>query len=48
MSEWLLWVVGLCYVGTAIDLYLRGNSGLALAFLSYAIANLGLIMAARA
>ena len=46
MSVWLLWIVGACYVGTAIDLYLRGQGGLALAFASYAIANFGLIAAA--
>ena len=32
MSEWLLWIVGVCYAGTAIDLYLGGKEGLAIAF----------------
>lgn len=48
MSEWLLAVVGVCYVGTAVDLWLRGQPGLALAFASYAAGNVGLILAARA
>ena len=47
MSEFLLMVVGVCYIGTALDLYGRGQQGLAIAFAAYAIANLGLIMAAR-
>lgn len=43
MSEWLLALVSVAYLGTAVDLAMRGNMGLALAFISYGIANLGLI-----
>lgn len=48
MSTWLLWVVGICYIGTAIDLWWHGNPGLGLAFAAYAVANFGLIWAAKA
>lgn len=43
MSITLLWVVTGCYVVTAIDLGAAGRPGLALVFLAYALANLGMI-----
>jgi hypothetical protein len=46
MSVWQLWIVGGLYAWTAIDLYRRGEVGLAVAFLAYAVANFGLIAAA--
>lgn len=47
MSEWLLAATGIAYLATAVDLYLRGQPGLALTFAGYAIANVGLIMAIK-
>ena len=47
MSEWLLAATGIAYLATAVDLYLRGQPGMALAFAGYALANVGLIMAVK-
>ena len=44
MSSWLIGVVALIYLWVAVDLFLKGSHGLALAFLAYALANVGLIM----
>lgn len=43
MSVALLWVVTGCYAVTAWDLYLANRPGLALVFVAYALANLGMI-----
>lgn len=45
MSEWLLALVGLAYLVTAVDLFRRGQAGLALAFVGYFVGNVGLIIA---
>ena len=47
MSEWLLAAVSAAYLGTAVDLMLRGQHALAVAFLCYAIANVGLIVSIK-
>lgn len=47
MSEWLLAATGVAYLVTAVDLYLRGQVGLALTFAGYALANVGLIMTVK-
>lgn len=47
MAEWLLGLVGVAYLATAIDLYSRGHVGMALAFAGYFIGNIGLILAVR-
>lgn len=44
MSAWLLSVVSLLYAGTAVDLWLRDNHALSVAFAAYAIANVCLIL----
>ena len=36
-------LVTLCYVGVAVSLYWEGRSGMSLAFVGYAIANIGFI-----
>ena len=41
MSIGLLLGVGLVYVAVAIDLWWQGKVGLGLAFLAYALANVG-------
>ena len=47
MSEWLIAACGLAYAVTAVDLYQRGDYGLALTFAAYAAANAGLVMAMK-
>lgn len=41
MSAPLLLLVGLVYLGVAVDYWLAGRPGLAWAFVAYALANLG-------
>ncbi len=46
MSAWLIAVVGVVYTVVAIDLLLKGNVGLGVAFVGYALGNVGLYMEA--
>ena len=41
MSRWLLLLVGVVYLGVAYGYYRDRRPGMALAFIAYAIANLG-------
>lgn len=45
MSGWLIGLVGLIYLGVAVSEYRGGNTGMALTFVGYSVANVGLIMA---
>ena len=45
MGPLLLGVVALIYAAVAADYWLKGNAGMALAFLAYALANVGFIIA---
>lgn len=47
MSGSLIIGVGVIYLVIAVDLYLKGQGGLALAFAGYSLSNIGLFMAAR-
>lgn len=47
MSAPLLWIVSAIYFGVAIDFGYRDNPGMCIAFLAYAVANIGLIVASR-
>tara|TARA_R110000822_G_scaffold263048_6_gene387394 strand:- start:807 stop:950 length:144 start_codon:yes stop_codon:yes gene_type:complete len=47
MSGWLIIVTGLIYAVCAIDLGLKGNTALAIAFAGYSFSNIGLWMAAK-
>lgn len=47
MSTWAIAVCGVLYLVTAFDLWRQGQVGLALTFLFYACANVGLLMAAH-
>jgi hypothetical protein len=47
MSSPLILVVGLVYLAVAIDQWRKGDSGMAIAWLGYALANVGLAMSAR-
>ncbi len=45
MSIWLIGIVTIIYLGVAISYWLEGNKGLCITFVSYAGANIGLIIA---
>jgi len=46
MSAWLIAVVGIVYTVVAIDLLMKGSTGLGIAFVGYALGNVGLYMEA--
>jgi hypothetical protein len=46
MSAWLIAAVGVVYTIVAIDLIVKGNTGLGIAFVGYALGNVGLYMEA--
>lgn len=46
MSAWLIAIIGVVYTIVAIDLLRKGNTGLGIAFVGYAIGNIGLTMEA--
>lgn len=45
MAGWLILVVGAIYLVVAGDLFLKGQHGLGIVFLFYALANVGMYMA---
>jgi hypothetical protein len=47
MSATLIAIVGLVYAFVAMNLYINGKPGLALAFAGYAVSNIGLYLEAR-
>lgn len=47
MSTPLILCVGVVYLLVAVDQWRKGDSGMALAWLGYALANVGLAMNAR-
>jgi hypothetical protein len=46
MSAWFIAAVGVVYAVVAIDLIVKGNTGLGIAFVGYALGNVGLYMEA--
>jgi hypothetical protein len=44
MSSTLIAIIGVVYLGVCIDLFLKGSLGLSIAFLGYAIGNVGMYM----
>jgi len=48
MAPWLIALTGGIYLVVAADLALHNKPGLALAYLGYSFANVGLYLAARA
>jgi len=44
MSSTLIAIIGVIYLGVCIDLFLKGSVGLSIAFLGYAIGNVGLCL----
>ena len=47
MAAWLIAVIGVVYLVVAVQLLLEGKTGLGIAFLGYALGNVGLTLAAR-
>ena len=47
MSAWLIAMIGVVYLVVAVDLLLKGNTGLGIAFIGYSLGNVGLYLAAR-
>jgi hypothetical protein len=47
MASWLIAGVGIVYLVIAVDLLIRGNWGLGIAFLGYCLGNVGLYLEAR-
>lgn len=47
MNTSLLWVVACIYLGVSVQFAMLGQKGNALAWLSYAVANVGFALAAR-
>jgi hypothetical protein len=48
MSSTLIAIVGVVYAVVAVDLIIKGNTGLGIAFVGYALGNVGLYMEASA
>lgn len=46
MSAWLIAIVGVVYTFVALDLLFKGNTGLGVAFIGYAVGNVGLYIEA--
>jgi hypothetical protein len=47
MSSWLIAIIGVVYLFVAVDLYIKGQLGLSIAFLGYSLGNVGLFMEAK-
>ena len=47
MASWLIALVGIVYTIVAIQLLVTGKTGLGIAFIGYALGNVGLFMEAR-
>lgn len=47
MSKTLILAVGAVYLAIAVDQWIKGEKGMALAWLGYSLANCGLAMAAK-
>ena len=46
MASWLIATIGVVYLVVAGDLFVKGQTGLGIAFLGYALGNVGLYMEA--
>jgi hypothetical protein len=47
MASWLIAGIGVVYLLVAVQLLVEGKIGLGIAFLGYALGNVGLYLAAR-
>lgn len=46
MSAWLIACIGVVYLVVSIDLLIKGQTGLGVAFIGYALGNVGLTLEA--
>ena len=46
MEAWLIAAMGLVYLVVSVDLLIKGNTGLGIAFIGYALGNVGLTLEA--
>lgn len=46
MASWLIAAMGVVYAIVSVDLLTKGNTGLGIAFIGYAIGNVGLTLEA--
>lgn len=47
MASWLIATIGVVYLVVAVNLLMTGKTGLGIAFIGYALGNVGLYMEAR-
>jgi len=47
MSAWLIALTGVIYFMVCVDLLIKGNMGLGIAYAGYAFANIGLYILAK-
>jgi hypothetical protein len=47
MSAWLIAFIGVVYAVVAVDLFMKGNIGLGIAFVGYSLGNVGLYLVAK-
>lgn len=47
MASWLIAIIGIVYLVVAIDLMMKGNLGMGVAFIGYSLGNVGLYLATK-
>jgi len=47
MSSWLIALVGLVYMGVAVEQYMKGNGNMTIVYSGYAFSNIGLYLLAK-
>ena len=47
MASWLIASIGIVYLVVAVDLFISGQTGLAIAFVGYSLGNVGLYIASK-
>jgi hypothetical protein len=47
MSSWLIIVTGIIYAYIAVEQLIKGNTGMAITYFGYCVANAGLVMLAK-
>jgi hypothetical protein len=47
MASWLIAFIGVVYTVVAVNLFMTGKTGLGIAFIGYALGNVGLYMEAK-
>jgi hypothetical protein len=47
MASWLIALIGIVYLVVAVNLLMTGKTGLGIAFIGYALGNVGLYMEAK-